>query len=95
MIIRGVGWVMVLMLGTTAAEAGKGGGHSSRSSSTRSSGTGASSSSHAVRSYAKKDGTTVAGHRQTNPDSTQRNNYSTKGNVNPTTGKVGTKNATR
>ena len=48
-----------------------------------------------MRSYAKKDGTSVASHRQTNPDSTQRNNYSTKGNVNPTTGKVGTKNATR
>jgi hypothetical protein len=31
----------------------------------------------------------VAPHRQTNPDHTQRNNYSTKGNVNPSTAKMG------
>jgi hypothetical protein len=36
----------------------------------------------------------VAPHRQTDPDHTQRNNYSTKGNKNPTTGKAGTKTAT-
>jgi hypothetical protein len=48
-------------------------------------------SSHPVRSYTKKSGTYVAPHRQTNPDKTQRNNYSAKGNVNPYTGKPGTK----
>ena len=53
-----------------------------------------SSSSHAVRGYTKKNGTYVAPHRQTNPDHTQRNNYSTRGNVNPYTGKAGTRTAT-
>lgn len=60
-----------------------------------SSGTGSSSRSHEVSGYTTKRGTVVAPHRQTDADQTQRNNYSTKGNVNPTTGKVGTKNATR
>jgi hypothetical protein len=41
-----------------------------------------------------KNGTTVVPHRQTNPDHTQRNNYSAKGNVNPATDKAGMKNAT-
>jgi hypothetical protein len=95
--------VGVLVLGlTSVAEAGRrsGGGshasHASHASSGRAgaSGTGSSSSSHAVRGYTTKRGTTVAPHRQTNPDHTQRNNYSTKGNVNPTNGKTGTKNAT-
>lgn len=45
--------------------------------------------SHSVRGYTKKDGTYVAPHRQTNPNGTQRDNYSTKGNINPYTGKSG------
>jgi hypothetical protein len=84
---------------------GRGGSHSSGGHSTTSkspashassgaSGTGASSSSHVVRGYTTKRGTYVAPHRQTNADHTQRNNYSTKGNVNPSTGKTGTKSAT-
>lgn len=51
--------------------------------------------SHAVRTYVKKDGTVVAAHRQTNPNRTQRDNWSAKGNVNPITGRVGTKEPTR
>jgi len=50
-------------------------------------------SSHAVKGHVKKDGTYVAPTRATNPDKTQKNNYSTKGNVNPATGKEGTKEA--
>ena len=46
---------------------------------------------HSVKGYVKKDGTYVAPHRQTNPNGTQKDNYSAKGNVNPYTGKVGTK----
>lgn len=49
--------------------------------------------SHSVKGHVKKDGTYVAPHRSTNPDKTQKNNYSTKGNVNPYTGKKGTKEA--
>ncbi|HEY3804115.1 MAG TPA: hypothetical protein VGL61_15975 [Kofleriaceae bacterium] len=47
-----------------------------------------------MRSYTRKNGTHVAAHRQTNPDHTQLNNYSTKGNVNPSTGRSGTRAAT-
>jgi hypothetical protein len=47
-------------------------------------------SSHSVRGYTRKDGTYVAPHRATNPNSTRSDNWSTKGNVNPYTGKEGT-----
>lgn len=46
-------------------------------------------SSHSVKGYTKKDGTYVQPHRQTNPDQLRRNNYSSEGNFNPTTGKQG------
>ena len=49
-----------------------------------------SSGSHAVKGYTTKEGTKVAPHKQTNPDHNTKNNYTTKGNVNPGTGKVGT-----
>ncbi len=44
-----------------------------------------------VKGYTKKDGTHVDAYKRTAPDSTKRNNFSTKGNVNPYTGKPGTK----
>jgi len=46
---------------------------------------------HAVRGHVKKDGTYVAPSRATNPNRTQRDNYSSKPNVNPYTGKQGTR----
>ncbi len=45
---------------------------------------------HVRRGYTKKDGTYVAPHMQTNPNSTKTDNWSTKGNVNPYNNKVGT-----
>jgi hypothetical protein len=45
-----------------------------------------------VNGYTKKDGTYVEPHHRSGADSTTTNNYSTKGNVNPYTGKAGTKN---
>ncbi|QYG04662.1 hypothetical protein [Massilia sp. NP310] len=44
-----------------------------------------------VRGYTKKDGTYVAPHYRSSPNSTRNDNYSTRGNVNPYTGKEGTK----
>lgn len=44
-----------------------------------------------VNAYVKKDGTTVQSHYRSGADSTADNNYSTKGNTNPYTGKEGTK----
>ncbi|OPH61907.1 hypothetical protein BC351_01305 [Paenibacillus ferrarius] len=46
-----------------------------------------------VKGYTKKNGTHVAPHNRTDKDSTKKNNWSTKGNVNPETGKKGTKKA--
>jgi endonuclease YncB( thermonuclease family) len=48
-----------------------------------------------VRGYFRKDGTYVAGHQRTAPDGNFSNNWSTEGNVNPYTGKVGTKKRSR
>jgi len=45
-----------------------------------------------VNGYTKKSGTYVQGHYRSSPDSSKYNNWSTKGNVNPYTGKAGTKN---
>ena len=44
---------------------------------------------HAVKGYVKKDGTYVAPTVATNPNATKIDNYSSKGNVNPVTGKEG------
>lgn len=44
-----------------------------------------------VRGYTRKDGTYVAPHYRSSPNSTKSDNYSTKGNTNPYTGKQGTK----
>jgi len=44
-----------------------------------------------VRGYTRKDGTYVAPHRRTDSDGSKSNNWSTKGNTNPDTGKDGTK----
>jgi len=49
------------------------------------------SGTHTVRGYFRSDGTYVAPHVQTNPNSTRLDNWSTKGNVNPYTGQEGTK----
>lgn len=44
-----------------------------------------------TRGYIKKSGTYVAPHFKTTPDKTKNNNYSTRGNANPMTGKEGVK----
>lgn len=44
-----------------------------------------------VKGYVKKDGTYVAPHYRSSPNSTTLDNYSTRGNYNPYTGAVGTK----
>lgn len=52
-----------------------------------------SGGSHAVKGHFKKDGKYVQPHRATNPNQTQRDNWSSKPNVNPYTGNPGTKEA--
>lgn len=48
--------------------------------------------SHSVRGYTKSNGSKVNSHHATNRNATKRDNWSSKGNVNPYTGKKGTKN---
>lgn len=43
-----------------------------------------------VKGYTKKDGTYVAPHSRTSPNKSKSDNWSTKGNTNPNTGKKGT-----
>jgi hypothetical protein len=42
-----------------------------------------------VRGYVRKDGTYVAPHYRSSPNGTKADNYSTRGNYNPHTGKPG------
>jgi hypothetical protein len=69
----------------TYARGGGGHSHSSRS------GSGSSHSHTYVSGYSKNNGTHVAPHYRTKANSTKADNFSTKGNVNPYTDKVGTK----
>jgi hypothetical protein len=55
-------------------------------------GTGSNPNSHPVQGHTTSTGTYVQPHQQTNPNNTQRDNYSATGNVNPYTGAVGTRN---
>jgi hypothetical protein len=57
----------------------------------RGGGGGHGSGSHSTSGYSRSNGTYVPGYHATNPNSTKLDNYSTKGNVNPWTGKPGTK----
>lgn len=77
---------LILLTGVVFA---RGSGHSS--GSYRSSHSSKSSSDVHVRSYTKSSGTAVSDHHRTNQNNTTQDNYSHKGNVNPYTGKEGTK----
>lgn len=46
--------------------------------------------SHSVKGYTRKDGTYVRPHQRTNPNKSKQDNWSTKGNSNPYSGKAGT-----
>jgi hypothetical protein len=55
-------------------------------------GTGSNPSTHGVQGHTTSNGTVVQPYVATNPNSTQRDNFSATGNVNPYTGTVGTRN---
>ncbi len=55
-------------------------------------GTGSNSQSHSVGGYTTNRGTYIQPHTSTNPNSTQYDNYGTRGNYNPNTGSYGTRN---
>lgn len=77
-----------LTLAATAAQAQSRGFYGS----TGSYGSGSNSQGHTISPYVNSHGTYVGGSHATNPNNTQMDNYSTRGNVNPYTGAVGTRN---
>ncbi|GAA0711947.1 hypothetical protein GCM10009105_14170 [Dokdonella soli] len=80
---------MVVTCACAPAFARGGGAHSG---GTHSNGAHSSSGgSHSIKGYVKKDGTYVAPAHATDPNKSRNDNWSTKGNVNPYTGKEGTK----
>ena len=93
--------IATLMLGMSLAVSARsnhtGGSHSSGSvrHSKPPSGTGANSSKQRVHSYNKRNGEHIDSHNRSTANKTQRDNWDTKGNRNPDTGKNGTKDAKR
>ena len=85
-----IAFIIAAAVGTSANArgGGHGGGHSSSHASSSSHVNG---SSHYVRGYTRRDGTHVSGYHASDPNSTRNDNYSTRGNVNPSTGTEGTK----
>jgi len=49
---------------------------------------GVSSAQQYIQGYCKKDGTCVDGHFRTRPNDTAYDNYSSRGNINPNTGRI-------
>lgn len=77
--------ITVICVGVSDADA-KG-----RRSNSPGSGTGSKSSSTTVKGHITKQGKYVAPHRRSTPDKSFTNNYSTKGNTNPYTGRSGSR----
>lgn len=91
--------VLLALIGSLAfsvpAFARGGGGHSGgHSYSSHSYSSHSSSHSTVVHGYTNSHGHYVSSYHRTLPNSTQRDNYSSKGNINPWTGKEGTKTPT-
>jgi hypothetical protein len=54
-------------------------------------GTGSNPNSHYVQPHFNSNGSYTGGHYRTNPNNTQRDNFGTRGNYNPYTGRYGTR----
>jgi len=52
-------------------------------------GTGSNPYSHYTNGYVRQNGTYVPPHYQTNPNNSTSDNYRTRGNYNPNTGRIG------
>jgi hypothetical protein len=79
--------ILIFMLSINGTYAG--GSHSSGSHSTHVSAS--SPGTHTTQGHVTRNGTYVPTHTSTNPNHTTSDNYSAKGNINPNTGKEGTK----
>jgi hypothetical protein len=82
--------IILVVASSTAAFAQY--GYGSRNSGSYGYGTGSNSNSHYVDSYTTRNGTHVDGHYRTKRNDTTLDNYGTRGNYNPYTGRTGTRN---
>gem|GEM_PF-1185867 len=86
--------VCLAMVGSPAsfARGGHGGGKGTTTHhGAAAPGTGSKTKSEHVRGYTTKTGKPVVGHDRSTPDKSFNNNWTTKGNQNPKTGKNGTR----
>jgi hypothetical protein len=81
--------VVLLLAGTIGASAQLYGSSGNRGSSVGLYGTGSNPNSHYVQPHINSQGNYTGGHYRTNPNNTQRDNFGTRGNVNPYTGSTG------
>lgn len=88
MALFAVGVLATGMCGNVMARGSHHGTHSSSSARTHVS---PRASDSRTSGYTRRNGTYVHSYMHSAPDGTRLNNFSTKGNVNPYTGKVGTK----
>jgi hypothetical protein len=86
-LLCGLGVALVLLAFSGEVEA-RGGGFRGRSFGP---GLGSNPRSHTVRPYTRRDGLFVPPHSQSNPNKEWRDNWSTKPNVNPYTGREGSR----
>ena len=85
--VCGVILVLMMVVGSGEAHA-RGGWSGSRSIGP---GIGSNPRSYSVRPYVRRNGTYVAPHRRSMPNRTWQDNWSAKPNINPYTGKRGTR----
>jgi hypothetical protein len=77
--------MLIICTGDVEARGGRVGGRSIVP------GIGSNPRSHAVRPYVRRDGRFVTPHRRSSPNRQWRDNWSTKGNRNPYTGRDGSR----
>lgn len=73
--------VTALVIGATSGALAQGYGY----------GTGSNLSGNYVSGHSRSDGSYVSGHYRSNPNNTQLDNWTTRGNTNPYTGSSGTR----
>ena len=93
---RTTAWVVLLLLLTLPSLAQTSHSYGSRYHAPKASAACCTKSANDVyvHGYTKKNGTVVQPYYRSHENGTQRDNFSAKGNVNPYTGRVGTKKAT-
>jgi len=83
--------ILLASASVASAQYGNRGYGSSYGSSYRSYGTGSNPSSTYVQPRINSNGNYVSGHQRTTPNNTQFDNYGSRGNYNPYTGRTGTR----